>query len=65
MSPAAIRSRVKRARRSRCETCHTVTVGPEVYDMLVRLRWCSEHDLADRRKVDEALTRLLQEAARR
>jgi hypothetical protein len=65
MSPNAVRSRDKRARRNRHEVCHTVTVGPEVYDLLVRLHWCSEADLADRHKVDAALTRLLQDTARR
>jgi hypothetical protein len=65
MTPTAVRSRDKRSRRNRHVTCHMVEVTGEVYDLLVRLGWLTEADLTNKLKVNEALSRLLQDAAKR
>jgi hypothetical protein len=42
-----------------------IEVGAEVLDLLIRLRWLADADAGDKAAVGSAITRMLQDAARR
>jgi hypothetical protein len=64
------RSRRARQRRYRQRAAAGVwviqiEVGAEVLDLLIRLRWLADADAGDKAAVGSAITRMLQDAARR
>jgi hypothetical protein len=53
-----------RARQRAGLACYTIEVGPGVLDLLVKLHWLGDHEVADAREVSKALSALLADAAK-
>jgi hypothetical protein len=61
----AERTRRYRPRQKDGIAVATITYTTAVVDMLVRLRWLSEADASDRRKIAAAISAMNEDAARR
>jgi hypothetical protein len=63
-TPAELRRRRYRARRAKRRMCVTIELGEIELEFLVRAIWLGRDEDGDRRKVGDAVTRMLAYTAR-